>query len=166
MDWNWISAAHRPFFRPGEVIENIPTLTQFMRNAREIVNRHSASKDRELRLIVRVPVGIGENLEAGMDTETWIREGLADIVVFGFSRATAFTRLISARLFLLQRKAEHWCSLGFDGATYTASPQEGYERSPSSVLRATALNGYRKGAAGVHLFQLRLSVPSRRSYRQ
>ena len=43
-----------PFFRAGEIIENIPTLTQFMRDAQEIMKRHSVSKDRELRLIVRV----------------------------------------------------------------------------------------------------------------
>ena len=149
-----------PFFRAGEVIENIPTLTQFMRDAREIVNRHSASKDRELRLIVRVPVGVGENLEAGMDTETWIREGLADIVVLGspgycvheidIGKAVSFAAGSGTLVFT-----------GFDGATYTVSPQEGYERSPSSVLRATALNGYREGAAGVHLFNY--DYPSHRA---
>ena len=149
-----------PFFRPGEIIENIPTLTQFMRDSQEIVKRHSASKDRELQLIVRVPVGIGENLEAGMDTETWIREGLADILVLGspgycvheidIGKAVSFAKENGTLVFT-----------GFDGATYTVSPQEGYERSPSSVLRATALNGYRDGAAGVHLFNY--DYPSHRA---
>ena len=50
---------------------------------------------------------------------------------------------------------------GFDTKTYTVSPQEGYEESPASVLRATALNGYRDGAAGVHLFNF--DYPSHRA---
>ena len=149
-----------PFFRTGEIIGNIPTLTQFIRDAREIVTRHSASKGRELPLIVRVPVGIGENLEAGMDTETWIREGIADILVLGspgycvheidIDKAVSFAKESGTLVFT-----------GFDGATYTVSPQERYERSPSSVLRATALNGYCEGAAGVHLFNY--DYPSHRA---
>ena len=149
-----------PFFRPGEIIENIPTLTQFMRGAREIVKRHGASKDRELRLIVRVPVGVGENLEAGMDTETWIREGLADIVVLG-SPGYCVHEIDIGKAVSFAAESGTLVFTGFDGATYTASPQEGYERSPSSVLRATALNGYREGAAGVHLFNY--DYPSHRA---
>ena len=149
-----------PFFRPGEIIENTPTLTQFMRDAQEIVKRHSASKDRELRLIVRVPVGIGENLEAGMDTETWIREGLADIVVLGSPGYCVHEIDIHKAVSFAERSGT-LVFTGFDGATYTVSPQEGYERSPPNVLRATALNGYREGAAGVHLFNY--DYPSHRA---
>ena len=149
-----------PFFRPGEIIENTPRLTQFMRDAQEIVKRHSASKDRELRLIVRAPVGIGENLEAGMDTETWIREGLADIVVLGSPGYCVHEIDIHKAVSFAERSGT-LVFTGFDGATYTVSPQEGYERSPSNVLRATALNGYREGAAGVHLFNY--DYPSHRA---
>ena len=41
---------------------------------------------------------------------------------------------------------------GFDSSTHSASPQGGYEQNPVTVLRASAMNGYRQGAAGVHLF--------------
>ena len=149
-----------PFFRPGEIIENIPMLTQFMRDSREIVKRHSASKGRKLHLIVRVPVGIGENLEAGIDTETWIREGLADILVLGSPGYCVHEIDIRKAVFCAEASGT-LVFTGFDGATYTVSPQEGYERSPSSVLRATALNGYREGAAGVHLFNY--DYPSHRA---
>jgi hypothetical protein len=33
-----------------------------------------------------------------------------------------------------------------------ASTQRGYEKNPETVLRAVALNGYKQGAKGVHLF--------------
>ena len=149
-----------PFFRSGEVIENIPTLTRFMRDAREIAERHSSSRGRKIRLIARVPVGIGENLEAGMDTETWIREGLADIVVLG-SPGYCVHEIDIGRAVRAAAPSKVLVFTGFDGATYAASPQEGYERSPSSILRATALNGYREGAAGVHLFNY--DYPSHRA---
>ncbi|RKU34480.1 hypothetical protein C6496_20005 [Candidatus Poribacteria bacterium] len=149
-----------PFFRAGEIIENIPTLTQFIRDSREIIKHHSVSKGRELRLIIRVPVGIGENLEAGMDTETWIREGLADIVVLG-SPGYCVHEIDIGKAVSCAEESGTLVFTGFDGATYTVSPQEGYERSPSSVLRATALNGYREGAAGVHLFNY--DYPSHRA---
>lgn len=149
-----------PFFRPGEVIENIPTLTQFIRDCRDITRRHSAPKRGKIRLIVRVPVGIGENLEAGMDTETWIRENLADIVVLG-SPGYCVHEIDIGKAVSFAEKSEVLVFTGFDGATYTVSPQEGYERHPSSVLRATALNGYREGAAGVHFFNY--DYPSHRA---
>ena len=149
-----------PFFRAGEVFENIPTLTQFMRDSREIVRRHSASKGREIRLIARVPVGMGENLEAGMDTETWIREGIADIVVLG-SPGYCVHEIDIGKAVGWAEKSGVLIFTGFDGSTYTVSPQDGYERNPSSVLRATALNGYCEGAAGVHLFNY--DYPSHRA---
>jgi len=149
-----------PFFRSGEVFRNIPTLTRFMRDAREISRRHSASKGREIRLIARVPVGIGENLEAGMDTETWIREGLADIVVLG-SPGYCVHEIDIGKAVRCAEESGVLVFTGFDGSAYTVSPQDGYERNPSSVLRAAALNGYREGAAGVHLFNY--DYPSHRA---
>ena len=140
-----------PFFRPGEAIENTPTLTQFMRDSRQITKLHSASKGREVRLIIRVPVGIGENLADGIDTETWIREGLADIVVLG-SPGYCVHEIDVGKAVRFAETSDVLVFTGFDGRSYEVSPQEGYEKSPSSVLRATALNGYREGAAGVHLF--------------
>ena len=131
-----------------------------MRDVQEIVKRHSVSTGRELRLIVRVPVGIGENVEAGMDTETWIREGLADIVVLG-SPGYCVHEIDIRKAVSFAEESGTLVFTGFDGATYTVSPQEGYERSPSSVIRATALNGYREGAAGVHLFNY--DYPSHRA---
>ena len=149
-----------PFFRPGEVFANIPVLTEFMREARALVARQGERRGRSLRLVVRVPVGLGENLEAGMDTETWIREGLADIVVLG-SPGYCVHEIDIAPAVACAGESGVLVFAGFDGSTYEVSPQEGYERNVSSVLRATALNGYRDGAAGLHLFNY--DYPSHRA---
>lgn len=140
-----------PFFRDGENFKNIPVMTQFMRDVRSIVEQRSKSRGREIRLVVRVPVGIGENLEAGLDTETWIREGLADIVVMG-SPGYCVHEIDIEEAVSCAGDSGVLIFTGFDGHTYAASPQEGYEVSPSGVLRAAALNGYYEGASGVHLF--------------
>ena len=99
-------------------------------------------------------------MEAGIDTETWIREGLADIVVLG-SPGYCVHEIDIRKAVSFAEDSGTLVFTGFDGATYTVSPQEGYERSPSSVLGATALNGYREGAAGVHLFNY--DYPSHRA---
>ena len=138
-------------FRTGERFKNIPTLTQFMRNAREIVRRKQSEKGRELKLIARVPVSIDAALELGFDLETWIREGLADAVILG-SPSYCVQRIDIERAVESASESGVLVYTGFDSSTHATSPQGGYERNPVTVLRASALNGYKQGAAGVHLF--------------
>ena len=140
-----------PYFRPNEAVRNTPVMTEFVRNAAEKVRQHAAAKGRKIRLVIRVPVSLGANLEAGMDTEAWIGEGLADIVVLG-SPGYCVDRIDIAPAVAAVADNSTLVFAGFDGATYLASPDGEYENSPSTVLRATALNSYREGAAGVHLF--------------
>ena len=140
-----------PFFKGGEAVQNIPTMTGFVRQARAIVRRHSQERGRERRLIVRVPTSIGESLLIGLDTLAWIREGLADIVVLS-SPGYCITRADIAEAAGAAGDGPVLIYRGFDGATYGASPQEGYERNPPAVLRGAALNGYREGVQGIAVF--------------
>ena len=139
-----------PFFKGGEAVRNIPTMTGFVRQARAIVRCHSAARGRELRLIVRVPTCIGESLLVGLDTLEWIREGLADAFVIS-SPGYCVTRADVAAAVEAAGGAVP-VYRGFDGSTYAVSPQEGYERNAPAVLRGAGLNGYRDGAAGIALF--------------
>ena len=140
-----------PYFRGGEVVQNIPVMTDFVRQGREIVRRHSAERGRDLRLIVRVPASIGESLVVGIDTLAWIREELADAVVLS-SPGYCVTRADIAQAAEAAGDGPVLVYRGFDGSTYGVSPQEGYERNAPAVLRGAALNGYREGAAGMALF--------------
>lgn len=138
-------------FRTGERFRNLPTLTEFMRNAREIVRRKQLEKGREIKLITRVPVSIDAALELGFELETWIGEGLVDAVILG-SPSYCVQRIDVERAVQAASESGVLVYTGFDSSTHAASPQGGYERNPVTVLRASALNGYRQGAAGVHLF--------------
>ena len=86
-----------------------------------------------------------------MDIETWIREGLMDAAVLG-SSSYAMQRIDIERAVKAAEKSKVLVYTGFDSSTHAVSPQGGYERNPITVLRAAALNGYKQGAAGVHLF--------------
>ena len=140
-----------PLFQIGERFKNIPTLTEFMRKAQGIVRRHESEKGREIKLIARVPVSIDAGLEMGFDIETWIREGLMDAVILG-SPSYAMQRIDIERAVKAAEQSKVLVYTGFDSSTHAVSPQGGYERNPITVLRASALNGYKQGAAGVHLF--------------
>ena len=138
-------------FRTGERFKNLPTLTQFMRNAREIVRRKQLEKGREIKLVTRVPVSIDAALELGFDLEAWIREGFVDAVILG-SPSYCMQRIDVERAVKAASESGVLVYTGFDSSTHATSPQGGYERNPVTVLRASALNGYKQGAAGVHLF--------------
>jgi hypothetical protein len=139
-----------PYFRGGEVVQNIPVMTDFVRQGRDVVRRHARRRGRDLRFVVRVPTSIGESLSIGIDTLAWIREGLADAFVIS-SPGYCVTRADVAAAVEAAGGAVP-VYRGFDGSTYAVSPQEGYERNAPAVLRGAGLNGYRDGAAGIALF--------------
>ena len=139
-----------PFFKPHQGFRQTATMTEFMRRARGIVRSRAASKGREVKLCCRVPCSFDACMELGLDPETWLGNGLVDIAVVsssgGWQLEMDVERAVAA--------AEKGGALVYVGSagTYKASPQEGYESGQPSLRRAIALNGYRRGAAGVHLF--------------
>ena len=140
-----------PYFRGGQVVQNIPVMTDFVRQGRDIVRRHAERRGRDLRFVVRVPTSIGESLSIGIDTLAWIREELADAVVVS-SPGYCVTRADVTAAVEAAGDGPVLVYRGFDGSTYAVSPQEGYERNAPAVLRGAGLNGYRDGGAGIALF--------------
>ena len=139
-----------PFFKPHQGYKQTAAMTEFMRQAREIVRRRAAGKCREVKLGCRVPCSFDACLELGLDPETWLENGLVDIAVVsssgGWQLVMDLERAVTAA-----GKSRALVYVGSAG-TYKASPQEGYESGQPSLRRAIALNGYRRGAAGIHLF--------------
>ena len=142
-----------PFFKPGQVFRNIETMTEFIRQAYAIVQRHTAERDTPVRLLVRVPPSLDENLELGLDVRAWIELGIVDIVAMN-----GFTRLVPhgdiAQAVDCSKRSGVLIYTGVGGGTHRTSPHQGFEFNVPAVLRAIALNGYRQGAAGVHLFNV------------
>lgn len=139
-----------PFFKPAEAQENIPKMTDFMRKAAETVEKHRKARDRNLKLIVRVPPCIKESLVIGIDTLTWLREALADVLILGSANLTT-PRTDTARA-VEAAGGRVLIYTGLEGSTRKASPQDGFEANQPGIHRAVADNGYRQGASGVQIF--------------
>jgi hypothetical protein len=69
------------YFKPGQEKANMPVMTRFIRETREILDRIGAQKNKPLGFSVRVPNTIWGANNLGFDVETWIKEELVDIVV-------------------------------------------------------------------------------------
>ena len=139
-----------PFFKPGKAFRHISTMTEFMRQAREVVHRHAARKGKEIRLVCRALSSIDCSLELGLDIEAWIREGLVDIAVISAAGGWG-NEMDVARAVAAAENSEVLIYSG-SGGLISASPQEGYESGQPSVMRGVALNCHKEGAAGIHLY--------------
>ncbi len=72
------------FFEEGEVEENTPLMTGFVREIRQAVDKAAGEQGRSILLGARVLPTRDGNLAAGLDVPTWIHEGLLDFVVPNF----------------------------------------------------------------------------------
>ena len=140
-----------PLFKRGEGFENIPVMTDFMRQVRELFSEHNAARGKDVKLIVRVPAKVKLTLGEGIDTLAWAREGLADLIIVGSISLTT-SELDIAEVVEAARPSNTLVYIGLEGAAHLSSPMEGYETSVPPVLRAVADNAYRQGAAGAYIF--------------
>ena len=71
----------RVFFKPSEVRQNTPVLTQFMRDVRSLLDHIGRERGEELMLAARVHPVEEANLSVGMDVSTWVSEKLVNVVI-------------------------------------------------------------------------------------
>ncbi len=139
-----------PFFKPHQEIKQVDTMTAFMRQVRQLVGEHGERMGREVKFMCRVASSFDASLELGLDAETWVREGVVDIICIssagGWRPVNDVDRAVAA--------ADAGGTLVYvgSGGSYPASPQNGYDACQPAVRRAIALNAYEAGASGVHLF--------------
>ena len=140
----------RVFFKPSQVEENIPVLTQWMRDVRALLDDIGEKRGQHLSLSVRVHPSERACLDAGMDLRTWIREGLLDWI-------TPFGDVV-----LLDPKPNfEWISREADKVGTHVYPPLGRETYDDrfhvvtpEMTRATATNFVAAGASGIYLADL------------
>ena len=141
---------HVPLFKPHQGFKHVETMTMFLDAARQVAARHAQEKGRDIKVMCRTPSSFYACLELGLDAETWIREGIVDIIAIssggGWRSENDVSRAVAAA------KTSGTLVYAGSGGTYPASPLNGYENGQPAVRRAIALNAYQQGAAGVHLF--------------
>lgn len=69
------------YFKEGEEKTNIPKMTAWVREVREMVLEIGNRKDRPIRLSARILARPEQNLAIGLDPFAWAAEGLIDFVV-------------------------------------------------------------------------------------
>jgi hypothetical protein len=74
---------HPAFFRIEEAYANRYLMTDFIRNIRQRMDEVGHERGKHLDLLVRVPPSLYDAKRIGLDVETWISEGLVDIVAAG-----------------------------------------------------------------------------------
>lgn len=72
---------YSPFIARKEVAEHTATLTNWLKQIRNLAKEASEVQKREKRIIVRIGSTVKGNLSMGHDIETWIKEHLVDVLV-------------------------------------------------------------------------------------
>lgn len=74
---------HPLFFKLGEEEQHTAAMTDFVRQVRETLNEIGEKRDRPYLLAVRVPDTPAISRRSGLDAETWLRDGLMDLLIVG-----------------------------------------------------------------------------------
>jgi hypothetical protein len=141
MDWSRAPWA----FKPGEELQNIGIMNEFVRETRRLLDQKAEKAGRRLYLAAAVPPTFHECLEIGLDVETWLDEGLLDMLIVGHFHSQGHPfNLPFEEIREATRKAG--CQL-FPRINATQEFTEGPE-----ILRAAAATHYMDGADGIYLF--------------
>ena len=139
LDW----LRYPKFFREGEV--NATVLTEFVRDARAILDDAAKRGGHPVRLLMRVPDSPARASELGLDVEAWLKAGWLDAVIAG----NGFT--------FGSNPLDQWVSLAHRHGvpvygTIERMPR-GFSRFGSiETLRAAAATLWEKGADGLYTF--------------
>ncbi len=133
-----------PVLPPGKAWANRDKMTDFMREFRAITQEVARKRGRPLLVGARIP----ENLEGcrfdGLDIETWVSEGLVDVLALGIRSfdvdIAAFRRITAGtHVKLYPSVDDHHAS-------------DGYATPPIDIYRGVAANWWRQGADGIQTF--------------
>ncbi len=133
-----------PVLPPGKAWANRDKMTDFLREFRSITQEIAHRRGRPLLVGARIP----ENLQGchfdGLDIETWVREGLVDVLALGIRSfdvdIAAFRRITAGtHVKLYPSVDDHHAS-------------DGYATPPIDIYRGVAANWWRQGADGIQTF--------------
>lgn len=142
------------YFPRGRESEGAPLLTQWLRELRQKLDALGNARGKRLALGVRLPLNPEICRELGLDIETWIHEGLVDML-----NASPSFRLSQEVGIEAYRKLGDTFSL-YGELHFVSHPGEtfgGYRTSINrltnpELYRSTALSFLERGADGVSLF--------------
>ena len=129
---------HPLFFKLGEEEQHTRAMGEFVREVRRTLNGIANKRGRPYLLAVRVPDTPAIARRAGLDTETWLREGLMDLLIVGGGYKPYGGRL------------KEFVDLAHQHSVQ-AYPCVNHFRGPMQ-MRSVASNFWALGSDGVYLF--------------
>lgn len=151
-------ARHTPCLPPGQEWEQREHATEFVRLVRRMMRTIEKNSGRPLLLLARVAENPAGGNRDGLDVETWVREGLLDVLVPG-GRATA----IDFQSYRAMPGAENIAIIPSLDGHHTPA---GYNGLPIEYLRGVATNFFAGGADGISLFNWFIDRPIHPAKRQ
>jgi hypothetical protein len=133
---------HPFFFRFGQERRCIPLMNEFMRRVRDALTARGRQRGRPILLAVRVPDSVPQALAVGLDPESWLAEGLIDLVVAGNGKAP-FSAPFAEWVELAHRKSVPVY------ACFCRTEQ--ILRRPEAV-RGAASRAWKQGVDGIYFF--------------
>jgi len=131
-----------PFFLPGQEVKNAHILTDFLWTVRKMLDAEAKARGRRIELAARVD----ETLEAchldGFDVQTWVKDGLVDILIMGSGTievdVAAFRQLVAGTPVRIYPCIYGWPSK--------------YNPIPAELARGIAATFWRDRPDGVYTF--------------
>ena len=136
---------HPTFFKLHEAVENSFHLTNMLRRIKQKRDQVSRASGRRIDLAARVPPTFSDGLRVGVDSRTWMREGLVDLLIAG-GGFIPFDMPFEAFV----KEAEGIVCRVY-GSLELLRFMHGATRDPR-VTRAIAQRYWKAGADGLHLF--------------
>ena len=139
---------HPGYFRMEEAYAQRYLMTDLVQRVKTRLDAVSLARGKPLRLAVRVPPTLADSVRVGLDVETWIKQGLVDIVVVGGGFIAFETPLLE---FVEAAAGTNCLIYGCIEATRYCDTLN---------LRALASRWLRDGAAGIYLYNFFTMVPA------
>lgn len=138
-----------PFFDRGREYECRHHMTSLVRSAHDMLAAAGRKKGKRIRLAASCGATAAKSEQVGLDTKTWVREGLVDILL-PRQDCDAGTDIPVEEFVELAKGTEVEVCPNFDNVARPGETANIY--LTAAVLRAAAMRCYRAGADGIQLF--------------
>ncbi len=121
-------------------------MTDLMQRIREMTEQRGIERGRPILVSIRVPDSVGYCRDMGMDIEKWLQQGLADILI-----TTCYFRL-NPWEYSVQLGHKYGVQVYPCLSDSRVVGETRFRRSSLESYRGRALNAWKAGADGLHLF--------------
>jgi len=156
IDLDWLRhPIHFPETREGTPVEQrgMKLITGLVRDVRQMLERVGDERGRPILLWTRVPLTIEHGLYMGTDIETWLKEGLVDLVTIG-GGYVPFSMPVDEVAKLAQSHGVPAYPCVSNSGMLRRQPFGPGTPYAIEGWRAAAANAFRNGASGISLFNL------------